>query len=125
MYYQLPPELWVKIINYSNEPCLLLTDKNFFELLYLVDIKVDVIEYIIENNLLDVLKYMVSLKKLSHPFFDKNIFTIESLNKCFKTSCKKGRLNVIKYLVDLDVDIRIDDDYAVGLASRYGQIEIV
>ncbi|ADO18225.1 hypothetical protein [Acanthamoeba castellanii mimivirus] len=80
MYDTLPPELWVKIIDYSGEISLLLTDKNFFELFNLVNYKIDVIEYLVENNLIDVLKYLVSLKKLKHPIIDKNIVTIKSLN---------------------------------------------
>lgn len=84
----LPSELWVKIVNYTEEISLLLTNTKFFELFNLVNIKTDVIKYIVENNLVSILKYITLLKKLNHPIIEKNIVSSELLNKYLIESCK-------------------------------------
>ncbi|AKI79733.1 putative ankyrin repeat protein [Acanthamoeba polyphaga mimivirus] len=125
IYYRLPIELWVKIVNYSNEISLLVTNKQFFELIVLVDVEVDIIEYIVETNSVDIMRYIMWLKNNSHDIFDKLIVTINSLDSQLVNSCKIGNLSMIKYLIDLDADIKADNDSAVRLASKKGYLEIV
>ncbi len=126
MYDVLPPELWVQIVDYSGEISLLLTNTSFFELLNLVNIKMDIIEYVTDNNLIDVLKYLVLLKKLRHQIIvNKNILSVKSLNRCLIDNCKKNQLEIIKFLVSLGADIRAKNDYAVRLASENGHLEVV
>ncbi len=76
-YYQLPPELWVKIVDFSGEMALLFTDKYFFSLYNLVNVKIsgkiDIISYIMKNNYFDVLKYLVFLKNQKYSIFDKKL----------------------------------------------------
>ncbi|AAV51104.1 putative ankyrin repeat protein [Acanthamoeba castellanii mimivirus] len=124
-YYQLPLELWVKIVDYTDEIYLLLTNKSFFELLYLVNVKMDTIKYVVENNLSDVLKHIVELKNINHPIFDKDIITLESLNKYLKKSCKYGLIEIVKYLIILGANIKERDNIAVGKACENGHLEMV
>ncbi|AAV51133.1 putative ankyrin repeat protein [Acanthamoeba castellanii mimivirus] len=124
MYDKLPPELWVKIVDYSREINLLLVNKNFFELFNLVDIEIDIIDYVIENNLICVLNFIVALKKLEHPIIDKIVVT-DLLNKCLIGYCISGRLDIVKYLVILGADIRENDDCVVRTACHNGHIEVV
>ena len=101
MYNILPPELWIKIVDYSGEINLLLVDTNFFELFNLVDAKIDVIEYIVRNNLTDILKYIVVLKTLKHPIINKNFVPTKSLNKLLIDNCEKRRLDIILSLIHI------------------------
>ncbi len=113
IYYRLPVELWVKIVDCSNEITLLVTNKIFFELIVLINIKVDIIEYIVSNNDLYLIKYVLLLKNNNHNIFDKLVITIDSLNKQLVKSCKKSNLTMIKYLTDLGADITSKNNYAV------------
>ncbi len=63
VYYDLPPEVWIKIIDYTNEIRLLFANSNFFELVNLINIKINVIEHIIKYENLYVIKYIDQLKK--------------------------------------------------------------
>ncbi|AKI80572.1 putative ankyrin repeat protein [Acanthamoeba polyphaga mimivirus] len=124
IYYQLPPELWVKIINYSNEISLLVTDKTFFELIVLVDIDVDIVEYIIDNNNIYLARYVLWLKHRNHKIFDKLIVTNDLLNKQLITCCQTGNLKMVNFVVDLGANIKTDN-YSIPVASLHGYLEIV
>ncbi|AKI80641.1 putative ankyrin repeat protein [Acanthamoeba polyphaga mimivirus] len=125
IYYQLPVELWVKIVNYSNEISLLVTNKQFFELIVLVNVEVDILEYIVDIDNVDMMIYILWLKNNNHNIFDKLAITINSLNSQLVNNCKTGNLNMVKYLIDLGADIKSDNNSAVIYASKNGHLEVV
>lgn len=116
MHDILPSELWIKIAEHTQSIDLLLTNKAFFELISMINTKLDIIEYITQNKLYDVLKYLVLLKKMEHSIFSKNIINIELLNKNLVKNCEKGQLDIIKYLVLLGADIRTENDLVFKIA---------
>lgn len=64
-FYLLPVEIWVKIVNFSNETSLLLTNKEFFEMLSLIDVEQNIFEYVIRNDYWHILDYVSNLEKIS------------------------------------------------------------
>lgn len=125
MYDKLPLELWIKIMDYTQELGLLLTNKSFFELLYLVKFETNVIEYVVENNLPYILRYIIFLKNINHPIIMENVIDIKCLEKYLNVSCKNGKLDIVKHLVDIGANIFHNKNCAIMLASEYGHLEIV
>ncbi len=124
-YNKLPDEIWLEIINFSNEKNLLFTNKSFFELFDFMKVEEDIIECIIKYNLLHILAYIISLGGPESFIIKKNIITTESLNRHFKMSCEKGQYAIVTYLVALGADFRIDNDYGLIHAAKNGHIGVV
>ncbi|AAV51057.1 putative ankyrin repeat protein [Acanthamoeba castellanii mimivirus] len=97
IYYQLPVEIWLQIIFFSDNINLLFVDKNFFGLIKLINDKKPIIKKIINQNYFDVLRYAI-----------KNcigIFGDNFMEDCLRQSFYDGQLYIADYLVDKGADI--------------------
>ncbi|BCS82768.1 putative ankyrin repeat protein [Cotonvirus japonicus] len=125
--YPIPWELWVCIANFSDK-CdynLLFTNKKFFSLINHCKFNKNVIKFAIKQGNLDVLKYILKLKRKKDILVSNKIFSCIELQKCLNLSCRFGHLEVVKFLVERGADIQECNNCAVQWASRKGHLEVV
>ncbi|AKI80531.1 putative ankyrin repeat protein [Acanthamoeba polyphaga mimivirus] len=97
IYYQLPVEIWLRVIFFSDSINLLFVDKNFFGLVNLINDKKRIIKEIINQNYVDVLKYLIQ----EH----NGMFGDNFMEDCLRQAFYDGQLQMADYLIDKGADI--------------------
>ncbi|BCS82782.1 putative ankyrin repeat protein [Cotonvirus japonicus] len=120
--YPIPYELWIHIANFSNvcDYNLFFTNKKFFSLINHYKFDSNVIKFAVKQGNLDIIKYILELKKSKHVLIDNKRFKNIGIEKFLSWSCEFGHFTIVKFLVKQGANVRLNNNECMKWASRNG-----
>ncbi|AUV59009.1 ankyrin repeat protein [Bandra megavirus] len=120
----LPNEILVEIIKYTDTPDIFLTNTKFLNLVFLIKPKINIIKYCIQKDYLEIISSLYKIK--SNKIFYNIVFGKMTNKKCYRESCIYNKINIINYFEIYHSYTKYEDPfYYLLVVCEYGHLNLV